>query len=402
MSSQVSVPSIGDVENVNGYPRYSEAELKRRHDALREIMDAQGVDVAIVGGATAILETSVQYFSNWPPLVESYFVFPRNGDPTLVVRLWNHLPDAQRISPLADVRYGGDTPAEQAETVVDVVKKAVPAPSRIGFIGPVRFADMEVFKKGLGCSDVIDLNPDYQRLRLIKSDEEMHFTRIASAMNDRAVEAMEAQIKPGMKEYEIARIVEDQYLAERGTNLIHFTLSTPMDDPSVCVPHQYHPDRTIQSGDAIVTEISTTFWGYSGQILRTFTVDSDPTPLYQEMHDVAVAVYEDIRDALKPGTTIGEVMDRAQAIHDAGFSIWDDLVHGFGGAYLPPILRTRDTRGATHPEDFAYQEGTVLVVQPNVITPDSKAGVQVGNVLHITANGAVELQHYPVKLIRCG
>lgn len=402
MSSQLSVPSIDDVENVNGYPRYSDTELKRRHNALEAMMDEHGVDVAIVGGATAILETSVQYFSNWPPLVESYFVYPRNGDPTVVVRLWNHLPDAQRISPIADVRYGGDTPAEQAETVVDVVKKGVPGLNRIGFIGPVRFADMQTFQKGLNCSDVVDLNPDYQRLRLIKSDEEMHFTRIASAMNDRAVAAMESQIKPGMKEYEIARIVEDEYLAERGTNLIHFTLSTPMDDPSVCVPHQYHPDRTIQSGDAIVTEISTTFWGYAGQILRTFTVDAEPTPLYQEMHDVAVKAYEDIRDSLRPGTTIGEVMDRAETIHDAGFSIWDDLVHGFGGAYLPPILRTRKTRGATHPEDYAYQEGTVLVVQPNVITPDSKAGVQVGNVLHITAEGAVELQHYPVKLIRCG
>jgi Xaa-Pro dipeptidase len=402
MSTQLDAPTILDIENVNGYPRHSEVELKRRHTALEAMMDANGVDVAIVGGATAVLETSVQYFTNWPPLVESYFVYPRNSPPTVVVRLWNHLPDAERISPIADIRYGGDTPREQAETVADVAKAA--APKRVGFIGPVRYADMELFKSKLGLErgDVVDLNLDYQKLRLIKSDEEMHFTRIASAMNDKAVAAMEAQIKPGMKEYELARIIEDEYLHERGTNLIHFTLSTSMSDPHVCVPHQYHPDRTIQSGDAIVTEISTTFWGYAGQILRTFTVDADPTPLYQEMHDLAVKVYEDLRDALKPGTTVGEIMDRAQVIHDAGYTIWDDLVHGFGGAYLPPVLRTRDTRGATHPDDFAYEAGTVLVVQPNVITPDAKAGVQVGNVLQITENGAVELQNYPVKLIRCG
>jgi Xaa-Pro aminopeptidase len=400
--TQVEAPTILDVENVNGYPRYSPAELERRHSALEAIMDARGVDVAIVGGATGILETSVQYFTNWPPLVESYLVYPRNGDPSVIVRLWNHLPDAQRISPIADVRYGGDTPREQAETVADMVKAA--GPNRVGFIGPVRYADMELFKSRLGLApdDVVDLNLDYQKLRLIKSDEEMHFMRIASAMNDKAVAAMEAHIKPGMKEYELARIIEDTYLHERGTNLIHFTLSTSMSDPHVCVPHQYHPDRTIQSGDAIVTEISTTFWGYAGQILRTFTVDAEPTPLYQEMHDLAVKVYEDLRDALKPGTTVGEIMDRAQMIHDAGYTIWDDLVHGFGGAYLPPILRTRETRGATHPDDFAYEAGTVLVVQPNVITPDAQAGVQVGNVLHITEHGAVELQDYPVKLIRCG
>ena len=53
-----------------------------------------------------------------------------------------------------------------------------------------------------------------------------------------------------------------------------------MEAPEFCVPHQYHPDRTLRAGDVFVTEISTTFWGYAGQILRTFTIASDPTPRY--------------------------------------------------------------------------------------------------------------------------
>ena len=61
------------------------------------------------------------------------------------------------------------------------------------------------------------------------------------------------------------------------------------------------------------------------------------------------------------------------SIDKAELAIYDDLIHGFGGAYLPPISRTRQTRGSTHPEDFAYdQAGTVLVVQPNIITKDEK------------------------------
>ena len=74
-----------------------------------------------------------------------------------------------------------------------------------------------------------------------------------------------------------------------------------------------------------------------------------------------------IVEVLRPGATIGEVLDAAEVITDSGFDIWDDLVHGFGGAYLPPIVRTRANRGATHPDDFEYPDGTLLVVQPNVI-----------------------------------
>lgn len=152
----------------------------------------------------------------------------------------------------------------------------------------------------------------------------------------------------------------------------------------------------------IVTEISTTFWGYAGQILRTFTVDAEPTPLYKELHDVAESTWKDMTGVCKAGVTVGQLLDEADQIDAAGFSIWDDLVHGFGGAYLPPITRTRQTRGSTHPDDFAYEAGTVLVIQPNVITKDAKAGVQLGDSFVITDDGIENLQQYPSKLIRCG
>jgi Xaa-Pro aminopeptidase len=178
-------------------------------------------------------------------------------------------------------------------------------------------------------------------------------------------------------------------------------MSTPMSDPRVCVPHQQHPDRVVQQGDVVVTEISTTFWGYAGQILRSFTVGAEPTPLYRDLHAVAVQAYDDMTGLLRAGVTVGELLEAAEVIDKAGYSIWDDLVHGFGGAYLPPILRTRQTRGATHPDDYAYPTGTVLVVQPNVITPDARAGVQVGNALRITDDGAEVLQEHPMGFLRC-
>ena len=103
---------------------------------------------------------------------------------------------------------------------------------------------------------------------------------------------------------------------------------------------------------------------------------------------------------MRPGVTVGELLDAATMITDAGFDIWDDLIHGFGGAYLPPIIRTRANRGATHPDDFSYQEGTLLVVQPNLI--DGEAGVQVGNSMRIDREGATVTQDYPTELIICG
>jgi Xaa-Pro aminopeptidase len=246
-----------------------------------------------------------------------------------------------------------------------------------------------------------DLTTPYQELRFVKSEEELRFIDVASAFNDRAIEALAAELRPGLPEYALAKIIEDTYLAERGTNLIHFTLATSMQDPDRGVPHQYPPDRVLRSGDVFVTEISTLYWGYAGQILRTFTIGTLPTERYAALHEAALAAYDALAGALRAGTTVGEMLDVAEMIHDAGYTIEDDLIHGYSGGYLPPIVRTRRTRGATHPDAFAYPADAIVVVQPNVTTLDGRAGVQVGNSLRVTPDGAVSTQHAPLRLFEC-
>jgi Xaa-Pro dipeptidase len=388
----------GEFEQVNGFPRYPASEMERRHGWIRQVALELELDAVVVGGATGPLDTSVQFFSNWPSQVQSYVLFLRDEPPRMLVRLWNHLPDAQRIAAIEEVRYGGDTPAEQAGTLA--ADLARPICRRIGLLGTVPHADYDALRSALPDALFVDLNTRYQAFRLVKSEAEMVFTRIGSRMNDAAVAALAASLKPGINEREVARIVEDTYLDQGGINLIHFSLTTSMTHPEVLVPHQHQPDRLIEAGDVLVTEISTTFWGYAGQILRTFVIGAEPTPRYARLHEAALEAYTTLTALMHPGVTIGTLLDAASLITRAGFDIWDDLIHGFGGAYLPPIIRTRANRGATHPDDFAYREGTLLVVQPNVI--DGEAGVQVGNSMQITASGPAVTQAYPTELIRCG
>lgn len=389
--------SDGEFEQVNGFPRYPATEMRRRHGWVEEVTAELELDAVAIGGATGPLDTTVQFFSNWPSQVQSYVVFVAGEPPYLLARLWNHLPDAQRIAVIHDIRYGGDTPAEQSATLAcDLARRGS---KRVGLVGVVPHADYDALRATLPAADFVDLNGHYQSFRLVKSEAEMVFTRIGSRMNDAAVAALASALKPGLNELDIARIVEETYLDQRGINLIHFSLTTSMADPQIVVPHQYHPDRPIEAGDVFVTEISTTFWGYAGQILRTFVIGAEPTRRYVRLHQVALETYQTLTNLMRPGVTIGRLLDAADMITEAGFDIWDDLIHGFGGAYLPPILRTRANRGATHPDSFAYREGTLLVIQPNVI--DGQAGVQVGNSMQLTAAGPAVTQSYPTELIIC-
>ncbi len=82
-------------------------------------------------------------------------------------------------------------------------------------------------------------------------------------------------------------------------------------------------------------EFSGTFWDSPGQILRTISVGADPTPLFQKLYDTAEAAFNAITNVLKAGVSAQKIVDATKLIEDAGFSIYDDIVHGFGGGYWP-------------------------------------------------------------------
>jgi Xaa-Pro dipeptidase len=140
-------------------------------------------------------------------------------------------------------------------------------------------------------------------------------------------------------------------------------------------------------------EISASFWDHPGQLLRSFTVGAPPTGLFRELHEVADAAFDSILAHLRPGTSASEIVDAASVIEDAGFTTRDDLLHGFVGGYLPPILGSK-SRTLTPVPEFTFEAGMTVVVQPNVITPDELGGVQTGELVLISKDGVQRLHDF--------
>jgi Xaa-Pro aminopeptidase len=88
-------------------------------------------------------------------------------------------------------------------------------------------------------------------------------------------------------------------------------------------------------------------------------------------------------------------------IENNGFTACDDLMHGFGGGYFQPILGTRSRPAGPLPR-MTLEENMTVVVQPNVITRDQKAGVQVGELIRVTRNGFEQLHRTGRGFFRAG
>ena len=97
---------------------------------------------------------------------------------------------------------------------------------------------------------------------------------------------------------------------------------------------------------------------------------------------------------LRAGATPADVIEASGVIEDAGFTINDDLLHGYGGGYLPPILGSK-SRPAGPVPDAPFRAGQTVVIQPNVVTRDGTAGVQTGEMVVITDTGIERLHAMP-------
>lgn len=366
------------------WPRFSAGELSRRRTAIEAVMAENELSHLFLYGAGG-RGSAVPWLTEWPVTTEVVAILTPGETDSLFIQYFNHTPFADRLISNAEVNWGG---ASTIQTAIEELKKRGAAGQRIGVIGGLPFGPYEALKEFSG--EVINLNPAYTKLRLVKSNEELDWFRIGAALSDLAIDALQAEMKPGQTEHELADIVEHAYVPHGGKSGIHFFGVTSMADPHLYVPAQVTSNRPVVYGDIVFTEITASFWDYSGQVLRSFSVGGEPTPLYQELHDTAVAAFDAICEVAKPGNRPEDLIVAGQLIERNGFTICDDLIHGYGGGYFPPVLGIPSRREEPAP-DFILEAGMMMVVQPNVITVDKTAGVQTGECIVVTEEGGVSL-----------
>lgn len=374
------------------YPRFSDAEYARRHERLAGVMEAAGVDHLLVvtnnraGNAT-------QWVTGWPGTVEAYTIFKPGVKMTMYMEWYNHLPLAKIIARDVDVQWGEHHGT--AKTIAELKRRGA---RRVGIMGPLGVSKYRQLEEHF---QLVGLDAEYVRLRMIKSEEEIDWLRIGAALTDLGLAALLRETKPGLTERELSNIVERAYVGYGGTTMIHYIGRTSMAKPHICVPPQHPSPRPVEKGDVIFCELSAFWWDYAGQILRTFTVDAEPTPLYRDLYATAEAAFDAVTGVVRHGTTMQAIIEAAGVIENNGFTVCDDLMHGFGGGYFPPILGAKSRPAGPLPK-LTLEEDMTVVVQPNVITREHSAGVQVGELIRVTKTGFERLHRAERGLFRVG
>ena len=372
-----------------GFPQPSDAERRRRRAAIEAAATDQGCDLVLVYGADRA-GSGVPWLTGWPVTREAALLVDLvSGEDLLLVQFHNHVPLASRLALGCEVRWGG--PATSS-TLTDELDRRGARDRRLGLVGPVGFRLYD--RVGEHVSGAVDLGAAYTRARLVKSSEELDWMAVGAHLSDLSVLALRDGLHPGIVDHELADLVERAYTPLGGTNHIHYFAITAMRDPQQGVPSQVTTGQRVTEHDVVVTELSTSFGGYAGQVLRTMTMADELDPLFAELHEVADTAFDRVCAAIRPGATPADVVEAAGVIEEAGFTVIDDLVHGYGGGYLPPVIGTA-SRSAGPLPDLTFESGMTVVVQPNVTSTDRRAGVQTGELVVVTDDGVRSLHAVP-------
>jgi len=184
------------------------------------------------------------------------------------------------------------------------------AKATIGFVGiyQMSFAMGDFIMKKFSSARYVDASEMVDRIKVIKSAEELELVRRAAIMQDGAMKAAFAAIKPGMRDTEVAAVAV-HYSQDHGSeNGIYLCASTPLGTPAK-FGQRHVQNRTIRKGDtlALLVEDSGPGSMYT-ELGRTCVLGKVPQQMKDELEFVKASRKLTL-DMLKPGTPCKDIWE---------------------------------------------------------------------------------------------
>ncbi len=212
--------------------------------------------------------------------------------------------------------------------------------------------------------------------RMIKTEKEIALMRLSNDATEACIRQTWTQIKSGMSEREVARLLQQNYaaLGLGGGGLIQF-------GPSSAIPHGGASPRSLQENDVVLMDCGTRVQSYTSDVTRT-TIFGAPSPRHEEIWRLVHQAQSAGIAAAKPGVTCKSVDAAARkVIEDAGYGKYfvHRLGHGIGleGHEAPYFAGNNKT---------ILQPGMTFTVEPGIYI-QGEFGVRLEDDIVITENG---------------
>lgn len=356
--------------------RVTKAELDRRRAEVAGGVRERGLDALLVSGINfAATLGYLRYLTNWAqPFVGEYYLLRASGEGIFLARTRERAALVRKISGL-EARAGA-TPKAVAEELRAAGAKRV----GICSLGTMTAQFHQGLLQQAGPIEFLDAAEILDRVRMVKSPEEIEWVRRSAELGDLAFSRFREAAAPGAGEHEVFAEL-DALVRRSGAEDTYFM----MDTGTAPVPKFLDmAAATYRPGDVVLfnAEIAGP-GGYYTQVVRSGTAGKAGQEV-SAVYAVCREALEAGERALKPGTPVNQVFRAADGvIRSSKYKRGLHIGHAQGlDIYEKPLVEEGDGTVLT--------PGMVMVLHPHVELPGG-GGVWAGETFLITAEGSVRL-----------
>jgi Xaa-Pro aminopeptidase len=253
-----------------------------------------------------------------------------------------------------------------------------------------------VLSENLPEADIVFTQGFLHELLSIHSAEELDCIRKAGVLCQKAMEAMVARAKPGVREYEL-RAAAGAAILEGGGDIDFLIIgSTPMADPAMIFGNPRPSGRVLQKGDIINMELAAGYRGYTAQIGSPISL-GEPTEMVRKFWDeITLPGYRRIVAEIAPGKPVEAMRQASKFFREKGYQSRPTQVHGIDLVTDKPHVVAEHVAAEKFEE--VLKPGMVIMAEPNPITADGMFGIFLGHTFIVTESGHEVVDKFPLEI----
>ncbi|MFV0385338.1 M24 family metallopeptidase [Paracoccus sp. (in: a-proteobacteria)] len=230
------------------------------------------------------------------------------------------------------------------------------------------------------------------RLRMCKDAGELAALKESARLDDQAMRAAFAAIRPGMTESDLAQVVRDCF-GRAGAEPLFTIVGT---GGNGAFPHHHTGDTVLKRGDAVVIDIGARLNGMPSDITRMAVVGDKPEG-YDEIHAIVEGAVQAAMAAARIGARAHEV-DAAARNHIAAHGYGDCFTHRTGHGLGVEVHEPPYISGSSQ---TVLEEGMVFSIEPGIYL-EGRFGLRLEDIVYMTADGPVRLSELPRDVFVAG
>ena len=323
----------------------STEELERRWNLTRTAMDAEHIDVLIMQANNDFMGGYPKWFTDIPA-TQGYadiLTFPADDGMTLICQ---GPFGKEREVAADDVVFRGISKVLTAAYYssasfchkydAELAAKALKpyAKGRIGLVGLSTLSHflVDYLRREFPGADFVDASDLVDRIKAVKSPEEIELVRKTAAVQDKAMETAFEAFRPGMLDRDITAAAEYVSLKMGSEQGLYMCASSPIGSTTF-FRNRHFQDRKVQDGDqlAILVENSGP-GGYYCEIGRTATLGKATDAMHREF-EFALEARAFMLERLRPGANGADIWKEYNEFMRSHGKPEEDRLHCHGQGY---------------------------------------------------------------------